>query len=749
MKRKILVISLVIIAVGLAAVLVYRQSRQRASSAGTVSPSPAAAKPTVPAAELAVSLEPGTFADLAYSSAEVAAQVKPYRVAADLSNLANRRLLPTLTPQQRQALVSNAFVGWPTQEQQLFFIYENNAYKNIPSFITTDSVLQAYHIFYDFSLRYVEAAHLDRELRQMTASLLSASKEMLESHAAPGLLHDACLKNVAYFGVASRLLGENAEIPTEAKDMITAELEKIESHSARQPSSIFPYMIEFTQFIPRGHYTRSEQLKRYFKTMMWYGLAPFALEWPESTKKTPGIPDREQTLQALLICRMLEETGAWKSWDAIYYPTVFYVGRADDMTPAEYRQLAGEVFGKEAPPQRLADPQLLDGFIARAKKLRPPKIETFALGVPNGPQFRLMGQRFIPDSRILQEMTFPKVRQFREEFRTFPRGLDVAAALESSRAAYHLDSLYHETRFPGYLDQRRKMQQEMAATTPETWQSNLYWGWLFTLRPLLEPKGEGYPSFMLNQAWLDKQLVASLASWAELRHDTILYGKQSVSECGDGEEPPPPPKGYVEPEPEVYARLAWLTKLTAQGLKSRGLLDQDLEWRFKEFEDLLEFLLNCSLKELRNQELTREEYEEIKHYGATLERLTLQLVQAGEEGGTARWSELTSAADKDMAVVADVHTSFTECLEEGVGRAIELWVVVPIAGKLWLTRGASFSYYEFRHPSADRLTDEKWQQMLSAKNAPPMPSWTSSYVVGEGKNKPLPAQEMEMTSSGC
>ena len=65
-----------------------------------------------------------------------------------------------------------------------------------------------------------------------------------------------------------------------------------------------------------------------------------------------------------------------------------------------------------------------------------------------------------------------------------------------------------------------------------------------------------------------------------------------------------------------------------------------------------------------------------------------------------------------MGLVADVHTSGSEVLEEAVGNAAELWVVVPIKGKLQLTRGAIFSYYEFKHPSNHRLTDEAWQAQI-------------------------------------
>jgi len=38
---------------------------------------------------------------------------------------------------------------------------------------------------------------------------------------------------------------------------------------------------------------------------------------------------------------------------------------------------------------------------------------------------------------------------------------------------------------------------------------------------------------------------------------------------------PVPPKGYVEPVPTFYARLAALTAMTRTGLGDRGLLSRD------------------------------------------------------------------------------------------------------------------------------------------------------------------------------
>jgi hypothetical protein len=244
---------------------------------------------------------------------------------------------------------------------------------------------------------------------------------------------------------------------------------------------------------------------------------------------------------------------------------------------------------------------------------------------------------------------------------------------------------------------------------------------------------------MHTDAWLDKELNTVLASWAEMRHDTILYAKQSYSaECGDGKGPeePPVPKGYVEPVAEVYHRLLWLTQATREGLRDRDLLTAACDEAFGRMEDLLVFLERVSVKELRNEPLTTAEYDQIRLLGAEIEHLTgLVSTIIGQAG-----RHLITEADEDMAVIADVHTGpgSVECLEEGVGHANHIYVAVPIEGEVHLTRGSVFSYYEFVHPAKDRLTDEKWQQMLEAGKAPPPPDWTSSVLADEKAPIPIP-----------
>ncbi|MDH3529112.1 MAG: DUF3160 domain-containing protein [Acidobacteriota bacterium] len=657
---------------------------------------------------------------VSFADAQTAA-VKPYKVSPTLSEVTNIKHFNGIYPislAKRRLLEKNLFAVSPTDSQQLFHIYEDNDYKDIPSFVTTDSVLQLYHIFFDFTLRTVEEKTLTPVLEDLTKGMLEDSVKTWRA-ASDQQLKNAALKNIVYFAVAARNLGLEVDVPSEAGNMIGIETGLIEKHQGFAVGAIFPYQVDYSQFVPRGHYTRSEVLQRFFKTMMWYGLAPFALE------SSTGRAD-ETIRQSLLLTRSLYRASLQSKWETIYEPTSFYVGSADDVTPAEWKALSDEVFGSEAALDEFADAQKFETFFQRARKLRPAKIQPKRLIEPGkdvvpdaSVQFRFMGQRYIADSEILQRLSEPLVRPF-------PAGLDVMAVFGSSRAAEILDknpALYNPNSWAAYKPEREKLIEQFSKVPAETWNSNLYWGWLDSLRTLLKPAPAGYPSFMQNAAWNDKSLNTALGSWAELRHDTILYGKQSGAEMGDGSEEAPY-KGYVEPNVLFWDRLLRLTQQSKEGLASRKLIPEELEYKFDNFERLLTDLKTISEKELRNEKLTYEEYQTIRTIGGTLEYMTLSVMTGNPDS----W-ELVNESDKDMATVADVHTAGNLVLEEAVGRANEILVIVPVEGKLVLTRGAVFSYYEFVHPASDRLTDLKWQQLINSKKAPPPPAWTKSFMV--------------------
>lgn len=672
------------------------------------------------------------FSSLDWKPTNYEAKVKPYKVNTDLTNIENIDQFGEFTQEQKQMLSKNGFVVMPTSEEQLFYIYEQNEYLKVPSFITTDSVLQVYHIFFDYSLRTLEAEKLMNPLQNLTSSMLNKSVT-LYNEIKNQEVKKAALKNIAFFAIAQKLLENDppANIPTEAQNFINSELELIEKTAGFMKSPIFDFQVDYSQFKPRGHYTRSKDLEKYFKAMMWYGLIPMPLLEEEEIAK-------DTTAQALLITYSIFSDVNGKSdidlWETLYEPTTFYVGSADDLTIYDYKDLLVTVYGEKPNLETLLEQKNIDKLFEESKKLSEPKIQQAwsSVNTPVGKQFRFMGQRYIPDSEILQKLVdYDK--------RPFPKGLDVMGVLGSDRAYDLLINKYKENQtWDKYEGKFSSLKQQFTNLPDATWQSNMYYGWLWTLKSLLGNYKEGYPSFMTNTAWEDKSLSTALGSWAELRHDTILYAKQSGAECGgDGE--PPVIKGYVEPNVEVYSKLLWLTQFSRQNLEQKGILPEAMSEKMSRFEDLLQFLTDCSVKELRNEELTAEEYDQLLIYGGLLEALTASLA-----GDGIRWFEITSETDKNMAVIADIHTVISSYLEVGVGPASQIYVAVPIGGKIYLTRGAVFSYYEFINDT--RLTDEEWQKLFKENKQPEQPDWTDSFTSGEKEEIPVPA---EPYSSGC
>jgi hypothetical protein len=661
-----------------------------------------------------------------YEPTKYEAKVKPYKLNSDFSNIENLDQFGEFTEEQKELLLKNNFVVNPTKEEQLFYIYEDNQYKEIPSFITTDSVLQVYHIFYDYTLRTLEEQKLIVLLEELTDKMLKNSISMYKDIKNEEI-KEIQLKNIAYFSIANLCLEKDIPdgVPKGARDIALDEFEKIKAHGGFEKSTLFPYDLDYSQYVPRGHYTRSKDFERYFKAMMWYGQAPFPLYFEEDVKR-----NTEQTIQALLIAYSLySDKDSYDKWEQIYEPTNFYVGSSDDLGIYEYVDLLFDVYGKNPDLNKLNNPKKLDELYKKAKKLPEPKItpKYTTVTAPAGKQFRFMGQRYVLDAEIIQELVEPIVRPI-------PSGLDVVGVLGSDRAEKIQMDKEENKEWEEYPKVFKRLRDRFGKLEDDEWRSNMYQGWLWTLKGLLKTYEKGYPSFMTNEAWVDKNLNTALASWSELKHDTILYGKQSAAECGDGYIET---VGYVEPNIEVYEKLLWLTKFSRENLKERDLLLESIDDKMETFEELLGFLINCSIKELNNEELTEEEYQKIVLYGGTLEFLTSSF--AGEN---LRWFEITSETDKNMAVIADFHTiapnkySNGGYMEAGVGPASEIYVVVPIKNKLYLTRGAVFSYYEFI--SNERLTDERWQEMIKENKEPERPKWTDSFI-RDGKGEiPFP-----------
>jgi hypothetical protein len=663
------------------------------------------------------------------------------------------------------------------KEDDIIRPYEILKDDEIPIFVTTDSLLHLYHIQFDETLRQIEEREFYDLVWEISEQLLGSSIESYEN--SDGDLKEASRRDVAYFSVGLSLLkpkpeqvcqSENEwdctdayfekedltrytfEVPSYVRDDVEAELKLIEAHSGFADSPIFIYMEDYSQYVPRGHYTRSEKLKNYFRAFMWYGRMSMLLKGSDAIP--PGTTDpydkeglistedaRIQTTGACLIASEFANDGELMGkWDRIYTVTAFYVGLSDDLGPYEYIAAMDSVFGGSFDPDNLDD-KAIGELKVKLTEYGSPKIyggtgncvaftsEEANQCLNNTAGFRLMGQRFIPDSYMFTNLVGVYTDVYQGDgkkpftfiidgagrpVRGFPRGLDVMALLGSDRSRELLDEL-NDSNYKEYDRQYGELEDEFNSFDAAEWNKNLYWSWLFALKPLLDDRGAGYPTFMQTDAWQDKELTTALASWAELRHDTILYAKQSYTMVGTSMPPEEKPVvGYVEPVPEFYNRLLALTRMTNSGLTEMDVLDDSSKYRLENLERILARLVNISSKELENEELSKDDYDFIKNFGDNLDGVIADVDDKA----------------KKTTIIADVHTdSNTEqVLEEGVGYVDLVVVAYKLPdGRILVGAGPVMSYYEFKHPMDDRLTDEAWRELLDS-NPPEMPEWTANFA---------------------
>jgi len=655
----------------------------------------------------------------------------------------------------KEAVERNGFVvvsatnPWGEMYDDVVAPYEQLKDFEVPVFVTSDSLLHVYHVLFDEILKCVEEKEFYGKLVVMTRALFDESLRQYDAFS--GNLKEAARRNVAFFTVARKLLGEEVAVPDCVSAEVAEELAKIEAHGGFSESAIFIYKEDYSQYVPRGHYTRSETLKKYFKGMMWYGRMAFLLkghaEWGPMGEALVSVQDaRIQTVQASLMTLALDSLEAEgvaiaDIWNRIYAVTAFFVGLADDLTPYQYKEAILKVLGSPVNLEDFNDENKMFDLKAELALLPSPEIyggTGFAFVFPpltpekldevldKSKGMRLMGQRFIPDSYMFQNLVAPVVglylgdgKPFTMEYtpggpaRCFPRGLDVMAVLGSDEALTILER-DGDTDYVNYNKSVNDLIALFETFTEEDWNRNLYWGWLYTLKALLGKHEQGYPAFMRGTPWKDKQLNTALASWTELRHDTILYAKQSYT----------PPigsipeltRGYVEPIPEFFNRLLSLTRMTRTGLSDMNVLDQTQRERLEALEAILSRLLGISIAELEGTELSEDDYAYIKNFAYALKPLL---------------TDLSDEKGPSTTLIADVHTdcNTNQVLEEGVGYVKFMAVAYMLPDStILLGAGPVFSYYEFKWPMSDRLTDEKWTEMLEKGENPPQPDWVSSFV---------------------
>lgn len=666
----------------------------------------------------------------------------------DASYLDSLQIKFGLTDDELELIEKNGFVvsermSYPTFFEAFKTIFEND----MPIFISTDAILHALHASYDDILISIEKEILIPNLQDVLKCMYNNFIQLKNKYSDNIDLIEA-LKDVdLYVTIAKSLIigskqSPNLKIYTEINSIWNAiqsyqyiEMPLFSSGSRR---------LDFSQFIPRGHYTESKELENYFKCMMWLGRIDFLLTLPEYLSPLPEKDIQRMHLGAYMLNKLIELLGEKKNLleknDEIIQ---FMVGESDNITIDEYAKALK--IAKINEVTDLLDFKKYESFksILSAQPEYGQKLLSNVImsdpfsSVPSKlpVSFRLMGQRFTIDSYIFSNVVYDKIiYNNKKVMRMMPDPLDIMFVLGNKNAA---PLLQEELEKYPYSCQLENLKYLVNSYDSVFWSQSLYNCWLSTLRSLNKANIRNYPSFMQTIAWQQEKLNTQLASWSQLRRDNILYVKQSYSfgaTCSY-------PDGFVEPYPEFYNTLAEF------GQKAKEYFSPINKWisdYFGNMSCLMDTLSLIAQKELKEEELSKEDIKFIKRVAFNKEYVPCS--GSPENGWYSSLFYINERQYLTDYIIADVHTQVTDedgyligkVLHVGVGK-INLGVFIansPAPGfKKTAYIGPVMSYYKTITENFERMTDQDWTFKVESRNLPERPDWVNIYLADSNGNK--------------
>ena len=631
-----------------------------------------------------------------FEDIDIETNVKPYEVPKNykmIHGFAQDEYSKSYNEHIMQNIINDGFFINYEKFEQPFSLYEMNQYTFGNSFITTDSIVHLYHIIYLGMMEEMEQNSLKQKFIALSKNCLdNAINDYKE---AKGDDKNLTLRNAALFLCALDLLEADydGEVPSEVRDLADKELENIKAEG-NAVSNITGEEIDYSQFKARGTYTKNENLKKYFKVNMLYSQELVHLENPDESINLEALK------QAILISRtMLKDETSFKLWQDIYKPISFLVENTEDTTPIDIYKSISTATKENTIEAVLAD-NVVNAVADEIKNKENPKIKP-----DSGKVFAFLPQRAVVDNTWLQNLVDTRP----QSQRPVVSGVDLMALLGNSLAERLTLTNEDNLKWDEFKEKYEETKAMVDARTDKEEKANIYRTWLWVLKAFNNEYGEGYPDFMKSEKWQYKDLNTALASWAQLKHDTILYAKEFGAEMGGYD--PVEVKHYVEPNVNLYRRVKYLVGLTMDADEKYSLLNETQRDRLKDFDNMLEFLIKVSLEELKDETTSDEDNERLSVIGGEMENIFMAFNDGGGDFEIApRDRDTANVADIQMIGSNVVNKPASSFLEVGSGRFSTMYVIYRLDDKYYIGRGPVMNYYEFY--SDHRLDNNEFKEML-------------------------------------
>lgn len=664
-----------------------------------------------------------------------------------------------LTNQEKELLSKNGFMV----SERLSFETFGDAlkdifHKDLPVFVSTDAILHALHYSFDGILVEVEGTTLIPTLEE----LLIASKDQMPQLHSTYSNDTTMLKSLLdldyYLTTPMVLLGMN-ETPyyDENTERIDTVLQLIEDENTVSYSFFGEkkHPVDFSQFKPRGHYNHQTNLDMYpklddyFKAMIWLGRTELSLLPAGMGAKEPTTKTQRTTITATLFCEALELGNAESLLKRMDNIITLFVGEQDNITYEHLISLLDEnniLFASD-----LTDTLILKDIQSSLldKPFAFQRINSqIIMSDPSSPDsivpacaFMPLGQRFIIDSYVTAQVVFDRIEfQGKKVKRMLPQTLDVLFALGNDAALQLLQPELEQWKYSSNLAAVRYL---IDSYEDSFWQESIFNSWLQAIRTLNPVDNrDSLPQFMQTAAYWQQKMNTQLSSWTELRHDNLLYAKQSYTGgavCSF-------PYSYVEPFPEFYdavAKVGENLKNVIEPIEFDDTFRKDIIIQYCDsLIQVMDQLETIAAKELNNTPLSDNE----KTFLRQMLRFEFSGCVEVYDGWYTQlyynpWKEGMFMKDN---LVADIHTAPTDAAGMMVGWVkhvgtgdinLGVFVAKDTEGNDIAFVGPCMSYYDYTTTNFLRLTDQEWKESYLQQAT--RPEFVNVYLANaDGEKRP-------------
>ncbi len=464
-----------------------------------------------------------------------------------------------LTDDEISLIKKNGFVVTSRLRGESFGAQFLDVYlKDMPVFVSTDAILHAFHSSYDRILKDIELKILIPQITTFLNSLHNQLPDLANAYKQYPQIRQMINDVDVYLTIPRKLLDpEVSAVFPENETEVDRLMEFIAGETLVQTNifSEMPRKIDFSQFKPRGHYTDPYNtiLADYFKAMIWLGKIEIYLIPPRSLDIKPTFADMQRQIIDASLIQELVNNSEKETFDEIEKIISYFVGEQDNVTLTNLDELK-ESLPYSSPVDLLDSLKIIQfqDHLALQPYAQQRILSQVLMNDPMNPDsiipassFLLFGQRFIIDSYVTGNVVWDRVKSLR----MLPNTMDILFALGNDAAAHLLQPELNEFQYAPNLASLRYL---ISSYDRGFWFSTIYNMWLMAIRQLNPPADRtSLPEFMQTAAWWQQKMNTQLASWTELRHDNLLYAKQSYT----GGVTCYYPYSFVEPIPEFYNTL--------------------------------------------------------------------------------------------------------------------------------------------------------------------------------------------------